>query len=61
MSKIQFEIDKNKLEVKMIEQWWGPRKYITKVEILEPKVGGKWFLGAWKKVLVRPGIALKNF
>ena len=25
-----------------IEQWWGPRKYQTKVEKLEPKVGGQW-------------------
>jgi len=25
-----------------IEKWWGPRKYKTKVEKLEPKVGGEW-------------------
>ena len=27
---------------KKLEQWWGPRKYTTIVEKLEPRVGGKW-------------------
>lgn len=27
---------------KMIAQWWGPRKYETIVDKLEPKVGGQW-------------------
>lgn len=26
----------------LIAQWWGPRKYKTKVEKLEPRVGGEW-------------------
>lgn len=30
------------VDPKAIEQWWGPRKYTTKVEKLEPRVGGKW-------------------
>jgi uncharacterized protein YndB with AHSA1/START domain len=30
------------IDPKAIEQWWGPRRYKTKVEKLEPKVGGKW-------------------
>jgi uncharacterized protein YndB with AHSA1/START domain len=25
-----------------IAQWWGPRRYTTEVEQLDPKVGGKW-------------------
>lgn len=27
---------------KILEQWWGPRKYAATIEILEPRVGGKW-------------------
>lgn len=26
----------------LIVQWWGPRKYTTTVDKLEPFVGGKW-------------------
>lgn len=26
----------------LIEKWWGPRKYTTKVEKLDAKVGGEW-------------------
>ncbi len=26
----------------LVSQWWGPRKYKTVVEKLEPKVGGEW-------------------
>lgn len=62
MSDTVFEMDRDKLEVRMarefnvprqklwdahtkgelIEKWWGPRKYKTRVQNLEPKVGGKW-------------------
>jgi uncharacterized protein YndB with AHSA1/START domain len=43
----EFDAPREKLwhahtDAKAIEQWWGPRKYQTKVETLEPKVGGKW-------------------
>lgn len=27
---------------KAFEQWWGPRKYKTVVEVFEPRVGGRW-------------------
>lgn len=30
------------LDAKIVEKWWGPRRYKTKVEKLEPKVGGQW-------------------
>ncbi len=30
------------VDPRKLEQWWGPRKYTTIVETLEPKVGGKW-------------------
>ena len=26
----------------MLAQWWGPRKYETVVDKLEPKTGGQW-------------------
>lgn len=29
-------------EPDLIEQWWGPRKYRTKVEHIEPRHGGTW-------------------
>lgn len=30
------------VDPKAIEKWWGPRRYKTTVEKLEPKVGGQW-------------------
>jgi uncharacterized protein YndB with AHSA1/START domain len=30
------------LDAELIPKWWGPRKYKTVVEKLEPKVGGQW-------------------
>jgi uncharacterized protein YndB with AHSA1/START domain len=43
----EFDAPREKLwqahtDASAIEQWWGPRKYETKVEAFEPKVGGKW-------------------
>jgi uncharacterized protein YndB with AHSA1/START domain len=30
------------LDEKSIPHWWGPRGYVTKVETLDARVGGKW-------------------
>jgi uncharacterized protein YndB with AHSA1/START domain len=43
----EFDAPREKLwqahtDAKALEQWWGPRKYQTRVETLELKVGGKW-------------------
>lgn len=27
---------------KHISEWWGPRDLTTRVEVMEPKVGGRW-------------------
>ena len=29
----------------LIPQWWGPRRYKTVVDKMEPRVGGKWRFG----------------
>ncbi len=26
----------------LIPQWWGPREYITEVDYMEPRTGGRW-------------------
>jgi uncharacterized protein YndB with AHSA1/START domain len=26
----------------MVPQWWGPRKYSTRVDVMDVRVGGKW-------------------
>jgi len=26
----------------LLEQWWGPRRYKTKIETFEPRAGGSW-------------------
>lgn len=29
-------------EADLIEQWWGPRRFTTKVDVLESNEGGRW-------------------
>jgi uncharacterized protein YndB with AHSA1/START domain len=29
-------------DAKMLSQWWGPSRYVTIVDKLEPRVGGQW-------------------
>jgi uncharacterized protein YndB with AHSA1/START domain len=29
-------------DAKMLAQWWGPRRYDTIVDTLEPRTGGQW-------------------
>jgi uncharacterized protein YndB with AHSA1/START domain len=52
------------MDPELIPQWWGPRKYTTAVDKMEPRVGGKyrfvnraadggehWFNGEYKEIV----------